>query len=230
MRKNYLEKNCLLMKIVEFIHKNNHPLLNHQTLKLPKSIQENSRLINNKCKKYKCSLDDYKIKIFVVDKKMQEYFQQYSFLGTTFSHFVLQCKILHIDTHNLINEYESKIENFIEILLKNFECCVAKDRHLEKNDKFNIIYDTVLYNKEDKHEFFTVKLELELSLNIETKLSLYKKINETFTSLIEEKRIDSSSINQILDNYFPEVSNTVKLSLSKSEREKREDCCNCILY
>ena len=119
-------------------------------------------------------------------------------------------------------------ENFVDLMLLNL------DELLDLN-KNSIIttYKTTLneLNPDSRYDIeYDVTLGLRVDMSFEIRLSLLKRIHEIFMANISLKAYHERVISEIIDGYFPEISDKVR-SILNPKTEVKEACCDkCIIF
>jgi hypothetical protein len=181
-------------------------------------IHENEVMNLQKNKDGGCYFDTFEFKTF--DNKFNELFDKDSFSGTTFCAFSLIC-----ERKNRGIKYESKLEYFLRILLIYVDDLIDISREI-------IAKNIQLRLRSDKSNTRDVNVVLELRMNLDpiTRATMLRRVNDILTELIETYNSNDNIINEILDNYFPESSESIKHILEKPKEESRDACCNCLIF
>jgi hypothetical protein len=164
------------------------------------------------------TFDTFEFRTF--DTKFNELFDKDSYSGTTFSAFSLKC-----ERKNRGIKYESKLEYFLRILLIYVDDLIDISREIiAKNIQLKLKSDN------NSHRDVNVVLELRMNLDPVTRATMLRRVNDILTELIETYNTNDSIINEILDNYFHESSESIKHILEKPKEESRDACCNCLIF
>jgi hypothetical protein len=163
------------------------------------------------------SFDCFEFKTF--DTKFNELFDKDSYSGTTLSAFSLCC-----ERKNRGSKYESKLEYFLRILLIYIDDLIDISKEIiSKNIQLKLKSDS------GQRDVMAV-LELRMNLDIVTRATMLRRVNDILNELIETYNNNDHIINEILDNYFRESSESIKHILEKPKEESRDACCSCLIF
>lgn len=127
----------------------------------------------------------------------------------------------------------SKSDFFLDIFLSSIE--ELKDI---SKDSFETTWKVKLFqqnfdnnnnisNIKQSDEEFLVYLNIKIDFDPITRAAVLRRIKNIFTGVITAKAQNEAIINEILDKYFPEISESVKYSLAKKDQENHENCGSC---
>jgi hypothetical protein len=200
-------------------------VINTKNIKLKNNIKikEENEIINfkNLNKPSDFQFEDYEFAVFE-NKSLEDLFKHHSYSGSTFSNFKLKCtKISKEDI------YESKTEYFLDLMLIFVEDLydISKD-NFHKNLHIKVKRANASYKEEDN---MVIVLELYIELDDLTRSGIMKRVAEIFKGVIDTKRMNEEIIDDIMEVYFQEISETVKATLFKAPEEKRDNCCSCCI-
>lgn len=153
---------------------------------------------------------------FFDDNKFEEYFKNISFCGVSISNFSVALK-----QGNKI--FESSNINFIDIFLSHLD-----DLLDQKKTKFSQTFTEKLINN-DTGSFLQLNITINFTISIIARIGILKKILNIFINAVELKQTSWTNIDDIMNNYFKEISEGVKAKLFDHESERDNCCAKCII-
>ena len=149
-------------------------------------------------------------------------YKSLSFSGCNLSNF-------HLVVQKDLKDFAySKEENFLDIFLS----CIEELKDISK-DSFETTWKVKLYpynnpnNNNSSNEEYLVYMDIRFEIDPLTRASILKRLKSIFTDVISSKAENECIINEILDKYFPEISESVKFCLNKNEIDKTDNCGAC---
>ena len=203
---NYYESKILNTKNLITIPNGQENVTFRNNMKL-KSEDENDV---NFFEDYNFSILEHNNKDYLVDRRNS---------GTNFASFKLKIRgsndIYESNNNYLLHIFLSSIEDLCdlnkEILSKNINVIVKG-----KNDE------------NDKNRIVSINLNFEID-NL-TRIGILKRVKELINIPVENKVKNQMLIDEILNDYFPEMKEST-LNILESNEEKRENCCaDCVLF
>jgi hypothetical protein len=156
--------------------------------------------------------------------------QHQKFSGCNISTFKIKCTTYNKNNKKKRIELESKTEFFLDLMLMFVEdiydisrCEIKKTLHIK-------LLPNISSLKNEEEEEFTLIMEMSLNLDDHTRVSILNRLLELYHGVIETRRLNEDYIDDIVENYFPEISNTIKATIYNTFEEKRENCCGCLLF
>jgi len=82
----------------------------------------------------------------------------------------------------------------------------------------------------DNQDSMNVIIDALLTFDPLTRLSILKRIQEIFSTVVETKQSNYLLIDGVLCVYFSELGESVKASLTKDVEEREPCCANCLCF
>lgn len=140
--------------------------------------------------------------------------------GSTFSNFSISSKELESKKAYLLDIMLNTIDNILDISKIYFK------ENLELNMNPGISRNNPNLNNTLQK---SIILECSFEFDPMTRISILKRISSVFSEVIETKRISESVVDQILDCYFEEISESIRYILTKSYDNSKDACCECLI-
>ena len=154
----------------------------------------------------------------ILEKEGNNYLLDRRYSGTTLSNFKLKL-------FGKEDIYESKNEYFLHLVLSWIdELC-----DLNKYVITKFLNIKVFGEKDKKDEARIVGLRFDLEIDALTRIGILNRIKELISIPVDTKVKNQLLIEEILNDYFPELKDGVKNILEKKD-ESRENCCVCIAF
>jgi hypothetical protein len=203
-----IKSNTIISNKILSLKDNINVVNDNETINLHKNVKD----INN------YAFETFEFRTF--DSKFNELFDKDSYSGTTFSAFSLSC-----ERKNRGIKYESKLEYFLRILLIYVDDLIDISKEI-------ITKNIQLKLKSDNSSASDVNAIVEMKMNVDiiTRATMLRRVNDILCELIETYNSNDTIINEILDNYFRESSESIKHILEKPKDESRDACCaSCLI-
>lgn len=154
--------------------------------------------------------DDFEFKI--LDVSNRKFVLDRNFSGTTFANFQIKC----VTRGNISST--SKVEYLLDLAISYVDelCNISKEN-----------FDKRLNIKLKGDREMSLVLELILTLDDLTRCALLSRISDILSVPVEKKRQYENAIDEILDTYFPDISESIKRIMLMKPEEKRDACCDC---
>ena len=160
--------------------------------------------------------DEYKFKIF--EKEGNAYLLDKRFSGTSFSNF-------RIVLNGQYDTYESKNEYFLHLLLSWFDdLCDLNKEMFSKSVVMKVHGD-----KDDKDYERVVTLQFDIEIDNLARIGMLNRTKELYSIPVEANMQKKLIIEEILNDYFPELKDPINSILERNE-EARNACCTCMMF
>lgn len=154
----------------------------------------------------------------ILEKEGNDYLLDRRYSGTTLSNFKLKL-------FGKKDTYESKNEYYLHLVLSWVdELCDLNKEVITKS--LNI---KVSGGDDKKDEGRIVALRFDFEIDPLTRIGILNRIKELISITVDTKVNNQLLIEEILNDYFPELRDAVKNILEKKD-ENRENCCLCIAF
>ena len=174
---------------------------------------------NTKIQKINKNFNDYKFSTIHINTNNYLVDRRYS--GTTFSCFKLKIQ-------GPKGLYESEIEYILHFLLGSIEeICDLNSYLISKTININVKGE-----KDNENDKRFVVLNLEFELDNFTKIGILKRIKELISIPVDNKCKNEFEIEEILNDYFPEIKEQIFFIISQSNRDDAEQkcCADCGVF
>lgn len=206
------------LKIVEFaeLEENNLNFLNRKIEMLRDvNIPEGGKKIVAKSTQY--LFEPFEFQVLdesQLQAKHSDLIKNNCYSGTTISSFAFNC--FNKKTKVL---YSSKTEFLLDIMLNSIDKLLdmGKETFVEE-------LNFKLKEKDIEEVELLIRVEARFTLDPLTRAGILKRIGDIFKDAIISKSRNLGIIDELLDNYFPEIADSVKNVLF-SEHKRRDDCC-----
>lgn len=154
-------------------------------------------------------------------------FKSSSNSGSSFSNFCIDSLDLESKKAFLLDIMLNTIDNILDISKVQFKENI--ELNLNSNAPRNVNYKGSGVNAGESLQK-SIILECNFEFDLVTRAAILKRIGSVFTEVIDTKRISEAIIDQILDTYFEEISDSVRYILSKGPEVNKDACCDCIIF
>ena len=154
----------------------------------------------------------------ILEKAGSNYLLDRRYSGTTFSNFKLSLSGKK-DTYESYNEYVLHL-----VLSWIDELCDLNKEMISKN-----LIIKVRSPNDEKDEGRVVGVQFDFELDNLTRVGILNRIKELISIPVDTKVKNQLLIEEILNDYFPELKDSVKALLERNE-EQRDSCCTCIIF
>ena len=177
------------------------------------SVIFRSKAVNNMDGNY---FDEYGFSI--LEKAGSNYLLDRRYSGSTFSNFKL-C------LNGKKGSYESHNEYLLHLVLSWIdELCDLNKELISKN-----LIIKVRSPNDEKDEGRVVGVQFDFELDNLTRVGILNRIKELISIPVDTKVKNQLLIEEILNDNFPELKDSIKSILEKNE-EQRDSCCTCIIF
>ena len=154
----------------------------------------------------------------ILEKTGSNYLLDRRYSGTTFSNFKLVLNGKK-DTYESYNEYVLHL-----VLSWSDEFCDLNKEMISKN-----LIIKVRSPSDEKDEGRVVGVQFDFELDNLTRVGILNRIKELISIPVDTKVKNQLLIEEILNDYFPELKDSIKSLLDRNE-EQRDSCCTCIIF
>lgn len=144
--------------------------------------------------------------------------------GSSFSNFSVASYEMESKKVFLLDTMLNSIDNLLDISKTQFK------EVLELNLSQSITKPNLKNQGLAEDSSRSILLECTFEFDPLTRSSILKRISSVFSDVIETKRTSDAVIDQILDTYFEEISESVRHILNKQPEQSKDACCDCIVF